>query len=581
MELREWQYMNKPAGSTTNNSSSGYKKRFEKLIKYHIDHASSELESVTSKDISNWHFRLGEHYNNGSQEFDREIAVSVDNATDTFYLNIFVDGKQVYHNDYKSYEEVLEILTGSYMYLPDEGTQDYDDLLTESLNEWQLMSPSVNSSSQPASNPNKNKDKFYDLISYMQQYKHPTVTSTKVDRLDNTGFEYEEHREPTKAVAYDLRVEVDLVRHDLFTIHVFQDGKQTATYMPQGWENFLLYLKSLFNVPATGSPEHTALIESELNEWHLMNPPQPATSKNPYTNGKAYRYNRLLDQITSDGIAKYKLNKITNDILDITVDTKKTKDLNIKIVYNRADDDYELITNNKTSLNGCDYEKDILPLLQTGGVIANTDLCESAGSIAEDLKRIPEKLYHATYKQFLKSIQQKGLGNTKRKMWSDSRAGVVYLADDPWVAESYAEESEWVDDREDPDKYLDNIIILEVDTSKLDATKIFVDKNVLLDEGEENATWEYHGIIPWDACKIFGSSIAEDFFEYENMWKNLYENINKKFFIRFGVLTPDDRMDYKEIWITDISYEAAKQKIFDKYKKKNVRDIQLLKTEDI
>jgi hypothetical protein len=117
-----------------------------------------------------------------------------------------------------------------------------------------------------------------------------------------------------------------------------------------------------------------------------MNPPQSAASKNPYTRGRAFRYDRLLDQIIADGIAKYKLNKLTNDILDITVDTKKTKDLNIKIVYNQADDEYELITNGRTSLSGCDYEKDILPLLQAGAVINNTDLCESAGSIAEDFK---------------------------------------------------------------------------------------------------------------------------------------------------------------------------------------------------
>lgn len=131
MRLREWKYMSKPAASAA--SSSGYKKRFEKLIKYHIDHASSELERVIRKDIKEDSFHLGEHYNTGSQEFDRDIIVSVDKATGTFYLSIFVDGKEVYGNDYKSYEEVLEILTSSYMYLPDEGTQDYDDLLTEAL----------------------------------------------------------------------------------------------------------------------------------------------------------------------------------------------------------------------------------------------------------------------------------------------------------------------------------------------------------------------------------------------------------------------------------------------------------------
>lgn len=82
------------------------------------------------------------------------------------------------------------------------------------------------------------------------------------------------------------------------------------------------------------------------------------------------------------------------------------------------------------------------------------------------------------------------------------------MADDPWVAESYAECSELADN-----ELLDDIIILEVDT-----TKLYVDSNVQLEDEEENATWEYHGIIPWEACKIFDSNIAEDFKLYESLW---------------------------------------------------------------
>jgi hypothetical protein len=284
MELREWQYINKPAGSTINNSSSsGYKKRFEKLIKYHIDHASSELESITTKDIKPYGFHLGEHYNTGSSEFDRTIIVSVNKYTDEFYLSIFVDGKVVYQNDYEGYEKVLEILTGSYMFLPDEGTQDYNELLTEALNEWQLM-----------------------------------------------------------------------------------------------------------------------------------NPPQPATSKNPYTRGQAYRYNRLLDQITSDGIVKYKLNKLTNDTLDITVDTKKQSNLNVKIVYNPITNDYSFTVGGRT-LPGCDYEEDILELLNIAGVIKNTDLCESAGSIADDFR-----LYDILWEDVDVEEYNMVLGRTQYNLYNDS-----------------------------------------------------------------------------------------------------------------------------------------------------------------
>ena len=106
-------------------------------------------------------------------------------------------------------------------------------------------------------------------------------------------------------------------------------------------------------------------------------------------------------------------------------------------------------------------------------------------------------LYHATYLPFLSSIKKNGLGNTNRKMYCDSKGkGVVYLANDADVAISYAEESEWVEEQEDPDKYLDNIIVLKIDVSKLDQDKLFSDENV---RSIDDATYEYHGIIPFDA----------------------------------------------------------------------------------
>ena len=80
MKLNEFKYMNQPTSNTTTSAGS-YKKRFEKLIKYHIDHASSELESITKKDIRDSYFRLSEHYSNGLGEFDRDIVVSYDKGS--------------------------------------------------------------------------------------------------------------------------------------------------------------------------------------------------------------------------------------------------------------------------------------------------------------------------------------------------------------------------------------------------------------------------------------------------------------------------------------------------------------------
>lgn len=105
---------------------------------------------------------------------------------------------------------------------------------------------------------------------------------------------------------------------------------------------------------------------------------------------------------------------------------------------------------------------------------------------------VPSILYHATYKPLLAKIKQDGLDTTKsKKAWEDSKPGLVYLATDIDVAGSYAEASEMV-----PDSYIDNIVILHIDTSKLDPTKLSIDKNVQDNEGD---TLEYSGVIPYSA----------------------------------------------------------------------------------
>lgn len=106
--------------------------------------------------------------------------------------------------------------------------------------------------------------------------------------------------------------------------------------------------------------------------------------------------------------------------------------------------------------------------------------------------KVPSILYHATYKPLLVKIKRDGLDTTKgKKAWEDSVPGLVYLATDIDVAGSYAEASDAV-----PDSYIDNIIVLHIDVSKLDQTKLSIDRNVQDNEGD---TLEYRGVIPYSA----------------------------------------------------------------------------------
>jgi hypothetical protein len=80
-------------------------------------------------------------------------------------------------------------------------------------------------------------------------------------------------------------------------------------------------------------------------------------------------------------------------------------------------------------------------------------------------------------------------------MWEDSVKGVVYMATDAIIAESHAEASDIAYDRfGDVD-----IVIFEVDTDYLDLDKLYLDQNILDNDG---SSFEYHGIIPTEALTI-------------------------------------------------------------------------------
>ena len=116
---------------------------------------------------------------------------------------------------------------------------------------------------------------------------------------------------------------------------------------------------------------------------------------------------------------------------------------------------------------------------------------------------IPETLYHATYGALLDSIKEHGLGGKSSGYeWEDSKSGVVYLATDEDVAISYAETNEDV-----PEEWLDDIVVLEIDTTNLNPDKLLIDSNV---QDNDGSTVEYHGVIPFDSISIsYNESYSE------------------------------------------------------------------------
>lgn len=129
--------------------------------------------------------------------------------------------------------------------------------------------------------------------------------------------------------------------------------------------------------------------------------------------------------------------------------------------------------------------------------IAREAKAEALKLLKDDLevRDVPDVLYHATYSPALPSINTFGLGSAnadKVFAWDNNKKqnDHVFLHEDKNSAESYAEISENV-----PDEWLDQIVVLKVDTSMLDQS-FFARDPYLIDS---YGSYIYYGIIPKEA----------------------------------------------------------------------------------
>lgn len=110
------------------------------------------------------------------------------------------------------------------------------------------------------------------------------------------------------------------------------------------------------------------------------------------------------------------------------------------------------------------------------------------------LSSTPSVLYHGTYRPLLSKIKKDGLLPGLRKNYTDSKSNKVYLASTKDEAEAFAETSDTV-----PEEWLDQIVILKIDVSKLNIAELRVDRE---NRDLNFPTYEYKGSIPKDAIKI-------------------------------------------------------------------------------
>ena len=258
--LTEW----KSVKNNSTTSSAGYEERFEKLIRYHIDHAS-ELESITKKDIEPYGFHLGEHYNTGSQEFDRDVVASADKDTGTLTFSIFVNGARVCQRKCKDYDEFVSELGDSYMYLAPAGTPEYDELLTEWVDS-KGNKISLNNSSAPVNTKTSSslsrKEKFKKILDFHMEAAPPSIDRKEIKFVKDTGFHYMEHVKVSLSHGYDRDLIVGMDSSDNWNLSLFKDGSTLRETSGSGFNELIETLEFYLILPYTNTPEYQELLES-------------------------------------------------------------------------------------------------------------------------------------------------------------------------------------------------------------------------------------------------------------------------------------------------------------------------------
>lgn len=99
-------------------------------------------------------------------------------------------------------------------------------------------------------------------------------------------------------------------------------------------------------------------------------------------------------------------------------------------------------------------------------------------------------VFHGTFRANLKDIKKYGLGARQRKNYSFSLDNVVYLTSNADMAYDFCECAEEVSDS----KYESGIVVLVLDTTTLDYSKLYNDENMRT-QGNSGC-FIYKGIIP-------------------------------------------------------------------------------------
>lgn len=422
MRLKEWRdasgnkvKLPASAGATKSNSATkapigSFKNRLTKLIDYAIAHKWSKITKVEIVKITSDSLEFIEHYDSG---VDITYDIYIGALTEAWKLKIYSSvaddtEKPILDISGMEWVELLKTIR-EYIIVPVVGTPEYKDLLLEdssnSFHEWvdtkgnKVTLPNDNTSStatssKPASKGNK--EKFQELVAYMEKYKVAYTTTTVVAALDEGQLIYKICRRPPGLKEYEITLEITYSRsNDSWQFELYRNGSYVDDSYGKGWEDLLLSLRgtefgTYANIPKPGSKEYDSLLEWVDSSGNKVTSPSnnsssqntsPAAPIDP--KDQTERYKKLLAKIDSEKKYTYQVKELSNRVLTFIIDLDFKRQY-IRIIYSPSKESYlvQIVGDHDVR---CDAWKTVLQILVSIGVIKDTS--ESLDiSYADDFK---------------------------------------------------------------------------------------------------------------------------------------------------------------------------------------------------
>ena len=404
---------NTPSVKSNVPSLGSFKERFEKLLEYTSKHKNPSTKNITTENLTDDTLEFTEHYYDGSSV---SYEIYIGPLTEAWSFKVYTDGDFRHPIDHMSGMEWSELLKELryYIVIPVVGTPEYKNILKEFLdkngNKVSISNNTSSNSSTAAKTTKTNKDKFEELIKYMDANKVPYVTKTEILRLNDISLLYKIYRKSPKAGEYTITLELHYSRFlDDWQSTIYKNDINIDDFTGKGWEELLKALRAsefgtyaLF--PKPGSKEHDSLCEAaELKEFvdkngNRVNLPKASSNAPKVSNTSTKRtaddftdrFTKLCNHLPNALACNVKivylepqrvrcrvLDKNDNFLFSISIDyLPETKRFKVSVFAN------DEIKANNIYMKDWDY---LLDQLLSAGIIKDKSLCESA-SIADDFK---------------------------------------------------------------------------------------------------------------------------------------------------------------------------------------------------